>query len=166
MTLVTTIRAGVSGTLTQALDHGTVAFPFTWAADVNIASGIAAGQADVVFSDQRTLTASSNEDLDLAGSLSAPTGGTITIVKLKAVLLKAAAANTNNVVISRGASNGVPLFGGVSQSIAVLPGGFFLWVAPGAGITVTPATGDLINIANSGAGTSVTYDITFVGTSA
>jgi hypothetical protein len=109
---------------------------------------------------------SSTDALDLAGALVGNLGGTLTIVKLKAVLVRAAAANANNVRINRPASNGVPLFIAASDGIDVLPGGLFLWVAPGAGVTVTAATGDLLNIDNSGSGTSVTYDVVLVGTSA
>ncbi len=166
LTAVTTIRAGISATATNALDQGTASFPLTLANDINMANGTTTGLADIVWGDQRTIAASGNEDLDLAGSLTGVLGGTVTIVKLKAVMVKAASGNTNNVVITRPASNGVPLFAAASDAISVLPGGTFLWVAPGAGITVTAGTGDLINFSNSGAGTGVTYDVVFVGTSA
>lgn len=166
MALVTTIRSGLSATLTSALDQGTASFPLTLANDINLATGTAANQADLVWGDQRTLGASANEDLDLAGSLTGMLGGTLTMAKLKAVFVKAASGNTNNVVVTRPAANGVPLFAAASDAISVLPGGTFMWVAPGAGITVTAGTGDLINFSNSGAGTSVTYDVVFVGTSA
>jgi hypothetical protein len=166
MPLTTSIRAGVSASLTNALDHGTASFPVSVTADVAMNTGTATGLADLIFSDQRTLGASATEDLDLAGSLTGPLGGTLTFVKLKAIIVKAAAGNTNNVVVSRPASNGVPLFSAASDAISVMPGGVFMWVAPGAGVAVTPGTGDLINFLNSAAGTGVTYDVTFVGTSA
>jgi hypothetical protein len=129
-------------------------------------TGTATGQADLCWSDNRTVAGSGTDALDLAGTLVGNLGGVLTIVKLKAVLVRAAAANVNPVRINRPASNGVPLFLAASDGIDILPGGLFLWVAPGAGVTVTPATGDLINIDNGGAGTSVTYDVVFIGTSA
>lgn len=166
MPLTTVIDANVSASLTSALDLVTASAPLALNTRINMASGTATGQADLCWSDTRTVAPSGTDALDLAGTLAGNLGGTLTIVKLKAVLVRAAAANTNNVRVNRPASNGVPLFLAASDGIDVLPGGLFLWVAPGAGVTVTAATGDLLNIDNSGSGTSVTYDVVLVGTSA
>jgi hypothetical protein len=166
MPLTTVVDANVSATLTSALDLVTASAPLALNTRITMPSGTATGQADLCWSDTRTVAASSTDALDLAGTLAGNLGGTLTIVKLKAVLVRAAAANSNNVRVNRPASNGVPLFLAASDGIDVLPGGLFLWVAPGAGVTVTAATGDLLNIDNSGAGTSVTYDVVLVGTSA
>lgn len=166
MPLTTVIDANLSANLTSALDLVTASAPLALSTRISMASGTATGQADLCWSDTRTVAASGTDALDLAGSLSGNLGGTLTIVKLKAVLVRAAAANTNNVRVNRPASNGVPLFLAASDGIDVLPGGVFLWVAPGAGVTVTAATGDLLNIDNSSSGTSVTYDVVLIGTSA
>jgi hypothetical protein len=54
------------------------------------------------------------------------------------------------------------------MAFALGPGGIFLFVNPGAaGIaTVTAGTGDILRVDNSGAGTTVTFDIVIIGTSA
>lgn len=130
-----------------------------------ITSGTGAGQADLLWYDSRTLSASATEDLDVAGVL-ANVFGTVTAVKIKAVIISAAAANTNNVNLTRPATNGVPLFLAVSDGLPVLPGGFFVWVGPGAGVTVTAGTGDLLTLTNSAGGTSVTYTVIIIGTTA
>ncbi|WP_433368369.1 hypothetical protein ACQPZX_41430 [Actinoplanes sp. CA-142083] len=166
MTLTTVIDANVAASLASALDLVTASAPLELNTRITMPSGTTSGKADLCWSDTRTVAASSTDALDLAGTLAGVLGGTLTIVKLKAVLVRAAAANVNNVRVNRPASNGVPLFLAASDGIDVLPGGLFLWVAPGAGVTVTAATGDLLNIDNSGAGTSVTYDVVLVGTSA
>jgi hypothetical protein len=167
MPLTTTIDTSILATLTNALDLGTAQAPFSVTKRTNLATGTGANQADLVFTDTRTIAASGTEDLDLAGSLTGPLGGTLTFVKLKALLIRAAAGNTNAVRVTRPAANGVPLFLAVSDGLDVLPGGQFLWVAPGAAtVTVTPATGDLITVANSSSGTPVTYDVVIIGTSA
>lgn len=166
MPLSTVIDTNLTANLTAALDLVTASAPLALTNRITIPTGTASGQADLCWSDTRTVGASSTDALDLAGTLVGNLGGTLTIVKLKAVLVRAAAANVNNVRVNRPASNGVPLFLAASDGIDVLPGGVFLWVAPGAGVTVTPATGDLINIDNSGSGTSVTYDVVLIGTSA
>lgn len=169
MPLATTIDVNLLATLTAALpaDAGNLASaPVRATKRLTLATGTGAGQADKVFAGTRTVTASGTDALDLAGTLTDPFGATLTIVKLKAILIRAAAANVNNVRVNRPASNGVPLFLAASDGIDVLPGGLFLWMAPNVGVTVTAATGDLINCDNSGAGTSVTYDVVIIGTSA
>ena len=123
------------------------------------ASGTGANQADVLWHDQRTLTASATEDLDLAGSLTGVLAGTtLTYVELKGLIIFAAAANTNDVQLTRPASNGVPLFLAASDGLAVGPGGLFVWLNPGdGGVTVTAGTGDLLTLTNSAGGTSVVH---------
>lgn len=166
MTLRTNINVELTALLSSALDFGAPQYSPDVSTRIALPSGIGAGQADLIFTDTRTVVASGTDALDLAGSLAGPFGGTLTFVKLKGLLVRAAAANTNNVNVNRPASNGVPLFAAGSDSIPVQPGGLFLWVAPKAGITVTPASGDLLNCDNSGSGTGVTYDIVIIGTSA
>jgi hypothetical protein len=166
MSLRTSIDVNLSALLAATLDLGSPQYAPTIDKRITLASGVAAGQADLIFSDNRTVGASSTDALDMAGVLAGPLGGTLTFVKVKAVLVRAAAGNTNNVRVNRPASNGLPLFIAAGDAIDVQPGGVFLWVAPGAGVTVTAGTGDLLNCDNSGAGSSVNYDVVIVGTSA
>jgi len=166
MALTSSIRAIVGATETGALDLGTKSFPVNVARAVSLATGTGNSQADTIFSDQRTLTASATENLDLAGTLIGAFGNTLTFARIKCLLVYAAAANVNDVQISRPASNGVPLFLAASDAIPVRPGGIFLWACSDAtGIVVTPATGDLITITNSAGTTSVTYDVVIIGAS-
>jgi hypothetical protein len=169
MPLNTVIDVNLLATLTAALpaDAGNLASaPVKANKRLTLATGTGNAQADKVFAGTRTVAASGTDALDLAGVLVDPFGAALTIVKLKAVLVRAAATNVNNVRVNRPATNGVPLFLAASDGIDILPGGVFLWAAPNTGVTVTPATGDLINFDNSGSGTSVTYDVVLVGTSA
>lgn len=151
---------------TNALDLLTGRAPVELLKEISLGSGTGANQADRLFTDRRTLAASASENLDLAGTLADAFGATLTFAKLKAVVIVAAAANTNNVNVTREGTSGVPVFLAAGDGIPVLPGGMFVWVAPGAGVTVTAGTGDLLAVANSGAGTSVTYDVYLLGTSA
>ena len=168
MALSLSIKAGIRGNHTKALDLGTADFPVDVQALLTLTDGTGANQADRIFHDQRTLTASATEDLDLAGSLTDAYGTTITMAKVKAILVKAAAANTNNVNVTRPASNGVPLYLAASDGVGIPPGGCLLLAAPGAAglATVTGGTGDLLTFTNSAGGTSVTYDVVIIGTSA
>ncbi len=89
----------------------------------------------------------------------------LTFTKIKAILVKAAEGNTNNVVVGGAASNGwVGPFGATTDTVAVKPGGTVMFVAPDAnGYAVTAGTADQLKVANSGVGTGVTYDIVIVG---
>jgi hypothetical protein len=129
-------------------------------------SGTGASQADLMFSDQRTLVQSANEDLDLAGALTSPLGTTFLAVKCKAIAIFAAAANPGNLTVGRGATNGFPWISAVSAGVVIPPGGGNCWYAPAAGITVVAGTADLLNIAAAATTGSYVYDVHLLGTSA
>lgn len=165
MALTTKALFDLSAELTSALDLASGSVPLKYVRQFVWPSGTGAGQADLVWHDQRTLTASSTEDLDLAGgSLLNGFGAGLTFVKVRALIVYAAAGNTNTVVIG-GDANSVPFLGAAANTKPIQPGGLYVDFAP-AGYTVTATTGDIIQVANGGAGTSVTYDIVIIGTSA
>jgi hypothetical protein len=168
MALSTTVRLAIAATLSEALDLGTRSFPAAKNFAMDLTSGTGASQADKLFADTRTLAASASEDLDLAGSLVDAFGATITFVKVKGIFVTAAAANTNNVIIGgASATQFVGPFGSATHTIAVAPGGGFMICRPDAtGWAVGAGSTDLLKIANSSSGTSVTYDIVIIGTSA
>lgn len=167
-TLSATITAQIDAVYRNVLDLGTPTDNFLKKVRVELANGTGANSADLMFHDTRTLTASATEDLDLAGSLANPlTGATMTFVEVRAILISAAAANTNNVNVQRASSNGVPLFLAASDGLPVPPGGVFFWQCPADGkVAVTAGTGDLLTITNSAGSTSVTYDVVILGSSA
>lgn len=154
---------------TSALDLSTISVPVNKGWSVLLTNGTAAGQADRIWHDQRTLTASSTEDLDLAGVLTDPTGATITFARVKAIIVQAAAANSNNVVVGAAASNAWATLLNGTGTVTLRPGAVFAavaGVADATGWAVTAGTGDLLKIANSAGGTSVVYDVIVIGASA
>lgn len=169
MALTSTLAAAVGFNQSNSLDLGTAGFPVSVRAAVQLASGTGAGQADLVFSDRRTLAASGTENLDLAGSLAGAFGATITFVKVKGLYIKAADANTNNVVIGAEATNPWATLLNSTGTLTLRPGAVVLAAAGQADATgygVTATTGDLLKVVNSAGGTSVTYDVVVIGTSA
>lgn len=122
----------------------------------------AVGQTNVLFSDTRTLAASASESLDLAGVLADALGATIAAAEVTEIYIAAAAGNTNDVQLTRPASNGVPLFLAAGDGYGLGPGDFSVRTYRN-GIAVTAATGDLVTVTNGGAGTPVTYDIIILG---
>ena len=168
MALSTKIVTTVVSTLTDALDLSTATDPLSYTKRTTLTSGTGSNQADMMWHDTRTLTASATENLDLAGVLVNGLGDTQTFARIKIVLVSAAAANTNSVHFSSAGTNGVPgLFMALGDGIVVRPGGTFMWAAPDAtGAVVTAATGDLLTALNSAGSTSVTYDVVIIGASA
>lgn len=163
-TLTSRISVSIVATAADELDLESVQAQLNKTYTDTLANGTGNNQANIAWSDQRTIVASANEDLDLAaGSLQNSLGKIATFTKLKAIYVKAAAANTNNVVVTRPASNGVPFLTAAGDALALEPGAELLRTQPKAGATVTADTGDLINIANSSSGTSVVYDIILIG---
>jgi hypothetical protein len=158
------ISVSIDATQTGSGDLGTPKFRVQKSKALQWAAGTAAvNQADVLFSDTRTLTASATEDLDLAGVLSSVFGATIAAAEVLLIYIEAAAGNTNNVVFGPAAVNGFPgPFGDVSDRIAVRPGEFSL-LASQTGWAVGAGATDTITVTNSGAGTGVDYDIVVIG---
>lgn len=158
------VVAKLIGSMTNALDLTTPADPMSIDASKTFSNGTGADQANMWWHDQRTLAASATENLDLAGSLVSVFGTTITFTSIKAIYIKAATGNTNDVQVARGASNGFVLFLAASDAFSLPPGSFCVFVNPNAtGWVVTAATGDILTITNSAGGSGVTYDIVIVG---
>lgn len=154
--------------LSAALDLGTGKAPQSLSRQMSLGNGTAAGKADRVFSDRRTLAASGTEDLDLAGVLLDAFGAAITFVRVKGLIIAAAAANTNNVVVGAATAPWATLLS-ATGTVTLRPGAFFAvgtGIADATGYAVTASTGDILKVANSGAGTGVTYDIHIIGASA
>lgn len=134
-----------------------------------LASGTGAGAADRCFSDTRTLAASSSEDLDLVGTLVDAFGTTFSPARIKGLFISAADANTNNVIVGGASATQWAALLGTTGTVTLRPGAFFAVAAGQAdatGYVCAAGSTDLLKIANSGAGTSVTYDIVIIGVSA
>lgn len=167
MSLTTKISTKIDADYTGSNDLGTPSFPLNYNLNVSMATGTAANKADLLFSDQRTLAASATEDLDLAGGLTDPLGATLTFVKIKAIIISAASGNTNDVEVKPATTNGFTgPFNAAADTLIIPAGGSIALIAPVSGWTVTAGTGDLLTITNGSSGTSVTYDIILIGTSA
>ncbi|GAA1977392.1 hypothetical protein [Kitasatospora viridis] len=160
----------VAGMLTKATSVAgqTAQLPLQYAQQLGLGAGTGAGQADTLYVATRTLAASAGEDLDLAGTLVDALGNTINLARLKGLVIVANAANTNPLVVGNAAANGfIAWCSGATATVNVRPGGLFALFAPDAtAYPVTPGTADLLHVANGGAGSSVTYDVLVIGSSA
>lgn len=167
MTLTAQIDVAVKARLIGAGDLGKPQADINLAGQLVFASGTGAGQVDRIFADNRSLAASAVEDLDLAGVLADPLGTTLTFAKIKAIFIKAAAANPSKLIVGGDANGLAGLFGNVNDVVNVPAGGLELLCAfPGTGITVTAATGDILQVAADSTAGTYSYDIIILGTSA
>jgi hypothetical protein len=165
-TASSTVKLSVVGELADALDLGMATFAPNYSATFGLTNGTGANQINQLFADTRTLAASATENIDLAGGLTDPFGTAITFTKIKALIIRAKSTNTNDVVVGGHATAAcASFFGDATDKVKVKPGGVVAFVAPDAnGYAVTATTADLLTIANSAAGTGVTYDIFLLGT--
>lgn len=168
MPLTTTVDLSVAALYTKVLDLQSASAPVQAKFTVNLANGAGAGQADRVWADRRTLAASASESLDLAGTLLDAFGDAATFVRVKAIIVRAADANTNNVTVGGASTNAfVGPFGAATHTVSVRPGGMVAFACRDAtGWPVTAGTGDLLQLANSAGGTTVEYEIIVIGCSA
>lgn len=140
------------------------------------------GGGDLIYGPVvRTLTASSNETLDLSGSLSSLVGDTsiaFARVKMICVELLSAAQTTDDgevgtaatsILVGGAASNQAlagsgKMLADTSDKVRVLNGGFFCWAAgTAAGNTVANASTDNLKVENEDGAVSAKYRITVWG---
>lgn len=159
------VALSIVSELLNSLDVGNVSYPVSYGANYVFTDGVGADKAKEIWTDTRTLTASASENLDFAGVLTDAFGNVLTFTKIKAIIVKADAANVNDVVIGNHATAAfVGPFGAAAHTIAIKPGGLAAFVAPDAnGFAVTATTADMLKVLNGGAGTSVTYTIIVIG---
>lgn len=169
MTLNATLSVGAAATLASTLDLAESTSKMSEVYKAILTNGTAAGQVDRLWSDTRTLAASANEDLDLAGALLDALGGPAVFARVKGLIIAANPANVNNIVVGNATTNGfATFFGAATHTLVLRPGSVFALLAGTAdatGYAVTAGTGDLLRVTNGGAGTSVTYDVIALGTS-
>lgn len=140
---------------------------------MQLSAGVSAYQFDREYFDERTVAASTADDIDLAGVLKDEFGTTLTFVNIVAIAVfnqpRSGVPNVSSLSVGGAASNAYFGFmGGASQKVnSIGPGGIFLIGSPGAaGLgVVTAATADILTVTN-GAGGSATYQIAILGRSA
>lgn len=119
-----------------------------------------------MWHDRRVIAASTDDDLDLAGSLTNNYGETLTFTKIKVLAVRNqsglvttghATATTQIITVVKTATNDY-----ATHNVAVDPDGLFVYTNPKGGITVTAGTADILRIGNP-AGGAAQYDIVIAG---
>lgn len=170
MSLDTTMEIKLTSRLYTALDMGVnpeAVLPFF--ERVKLLTGTGAGKADKLWFDTRTLAASATEDLDLVGTLTDAFGVVFSPTKIKMMVLQAADGNTNDVLFGAAAATQWAALLGTTGTVRLRPGSTLALSAGPADVTgyvCAAGATDLLKVANSGAGTTVTYSIALVGATA
>ena len=105
MSAQATVSVAVNGALDATIDIGTVIHNILYNASYPLGNGSGADLISQIFTDTRTIAPSSNDDLDLAGSLVNALGATVTFTKIIGLLVKASSANVNDCVVGGAAAN-------------------------------------------------------------
>lgn len=159
------LKITASGTLAKDTDLASLTQVLNYSQTYTLANGTSADQANMMWADTRTLTASSSENLDVYGGLTNAFGDTISFTRLKGIIIFAAATNTNNVLLGGDSASVASIFSNINDIAIIRPGGFLALCSPDAtGYAVTATTADILKVANSAGTTSVTYDIILIGT--
>lgn len=166
MGLSAEIRAKFSAVQLGSNDQGGPEFRPSIEALLQFTNGTGADQADLLFTDTRTVGASSNDDIDLAGVLASAFGATLTIAEMAAILI-VNKSTTQTLTIGGGSNPWISWLIATGDGIKIPPRGVFLLASPdAAGLgTVTAATADILRVAN-GSGSSADFDIAILARSA
>ena len=161
--IVSSVTIKIKSVATASGDHETYTSPIDYTKTISFTDGTGANGIEYHWSDNRALSAASNEDLDLAGGLTDPALRVITFSAIKMIYIF---SNATDGVLTVGGAASAQLVNWVSDSsdeVIVRPGGFLCLVAADAtGYAVGAGTADELNLAHTGAA-AMTYDIIIFG---
>lgn len=129
---------------------------------LEIAEGVGAHQAQIVYAALRSLVRGTSEVLDLyaSGSLLDVHGRALTMTNLKYLVVKNLSTAVDLLVA--GGTTPVGLFANASDIARVKPGALFLWTAPNVdGLLIT--TNKNLKFEFEGTVTTDTYDVIAIG---
>jgi hypothetical protein len=170
-TLSGTIILSIQAAYANNLDFRSVMDNMALAYSLSFDDPPGANQATKIACDQRVLATAASETLDCSGGAQiVPSfATTLTLTKLKGLLVYASALNTTAIQVTRPLTTGIPIFLPTAQVSYTVESGVEL--APGNILAMTnlsdagwpvAAGVDLIKVTNAAGGTA-TYDIWLVG---
>jgi hypothetical protein len=163
MPLTSKVEVKITGTASRTLDLISPTATLSVTKSQSFANGTGANQANIEFTDTRTLNDGANETLDFHdGSLYSSMGVALVLTKLKALLIHNKGLASLQIGGAATAQLGIVL-DGASDKIVIKPGGVLAITAPDAnGVDVS--TNSKIKITHAGDNANaVDYDIVAVG---
>jgi hypothetical protein len=164
MSLTTRVQVHLHATQTVAADLSSADSVLNLQSILNLANGTGANQANVIWSDTRSLGPSASEDIDLiGGGLVDPFGVAVAPSKLRVIMISSASSNLNDMTLF-GDALGPAFLNTAATTVTLKPGGVFLLTDPSAaGIAIGAGATDIIQIANAAGVNTISYSIVVVG---
>ena len=173
MTLNSRITGKITGT---AVKDGTefedVQYTLSFSADVSLADGVAANQADQEWHDEGSLLADGTTTYDVAGGITDEFGAAVTFARIKAIYFKNTSTTASVLRLGGGTGgDGTNAFdtwvtstaADGSEGVLVRAGGFILLCAPDAtAYVVTGGTIDILLIEEMST-LAATYELCLIG---
>ncbi len=168
-TLASEIKASIQWLFQEPLALTTVGDASQLAYDDALASGTAADEADRIWSDQRTLAAGANDDLDLTALTHSLFGSTVTIdfARVKAILIIHTSTTTGEkLALDSSVTNGFtgPFAASATSKVEIGADSAALLASKKDG-WATASNNKVLRIHNGGSASAV-YNIVVLGTSA
>lgn len=159
--LVARLSLALAGLLAKDQALGKASYRAALLQSFHFANGYDADEANSTIIDTRVLGASAFEDIALTETLTDSFGATIDLSIVKAIMILADTANTNDVLVGGVAAE--VFFGSSTDQVRIRPGGMLAFVAPDANGYVISQGLEAIRVSNGGAGTPVSFTIAIVG---
>ena len=168
-TLATEIKASINWLFQEPLALTTVGDASQLSYDEQLANGTAADQADLIWSDQRSVAGGGHDDLDLTALTHTIFGSTLTttLARVKALLIvNTSTTSGDRLRLDSSATNGFTgaTSGSATSLVEIGPDSACLLASKKDGWSVD-STHKILRIANSTAD-SISYEIVILGTSA
>ena len=148
-------------------DLGVAAQPHKLDYQRSVESGTGTNQADLVWSDKRSVTAGVPDDIDLRGVIASALNSGISFVKITGIVIRNK-STTSGQYLTVGNDGVAPffagLFGASTHTVQVNPDGAFGWYSPIDPATTTAVTADILQVV-AATGT-IEYEIEILGRTA
>lgn len=118
---------------------------------ITFTSGTGSNQVNVRYQATRTVAATTNDDLDLSGSLTDVFGNSIVMTAMKSLHIYNQSATYTFNVGAAGTNPISTLFANTSDILVIPPSGGFSIFAPLAGFGITGGSADALRVRNTGA---------------
>lgn len=135
---------------------------------IALTNGTAINQADLYYAPAtQSISNGANLDIDLSGSVVNGLGQTVTMARVKMILIRNNTLTAGfKAVIGNGSNPFINWVGAAAHTLNVGPGGIFFLYAPDVtGYPVAGGTGDILRINNSNA-SAISVDVLIIGASA
>lgn len=167
-TLTSTVKMSVVAKLhNDSVDIGQADYNVSEMVSKVFGNGATTGLANALWTDERTISISSDDDIDFAGGVVDAFGTTLTFTAIKAILIEADATNTVSLIMGGDTTTNIAnLFGTDTDTLLIKPGASLCLLHPTTGYTVTATTADKLRFTNSSGAATQKYKISVIGVKA